>query len=227
MPTSSNSRAAALVLAVLAAPSVAQPLTSKAKSCPVPYLDTITEVVRPLAWQGRATVFAGDKQIAIRVRTRIAADGSVVSESWPVEQGDKALRRMIIDSTGGWLERGGKREPMPTEMLEHERQQFGFYTQLQKVMARRKGLPVFSAPKVEVEGLVPTTFVLDHSLNPVEAHNVVSSAEPGGKPISQRFELRGEIVSNCLSWPREIRIVQESKPYFALTIETFEAGARP
>ena len=144
-----------------------------------------------------------------------------------MEQGEGALRRMIIDSAGGWMERAGKREPMPAQMLTHERQQFEFYTQLQKVMARRKGLPVFSAPKVAVEGLVTTTFVLDHSLNPIEATNVVSSPEFGGKPINQSFRLEGEIVSNCLSWPRKIRIFEDGKPYFDLTIEMFEVGARP
>lgn len=222
-----------LVAAALAAALLSSGGSARAKvapgadRCPVPYLNRIPEVVRPLAWQGTATVFAGERTIKLRVRTRIAADGSVVSESWPVEQGEGALRRMIIDSGGGWMERAGKREPMPAEMLNHERQQFGFYTQLQKVMARRKALPVFSAPKVAVEGLVTTTFVLDHSLNPVEATNVVSSPEPGGKSINQSFRLEGEITSNCLSWPRKIRILEDGKPYFELTIETFDAGAKP
>ena len=218
-------RAVAALAAVIASNcwGAAQAAPS-ADRCPVPYRDEIPEVVRPLAWTGRATVFAGERTIALGVRTRIAADGSVVSESWPAEQGEQALRRMIIDSTGGWLERAGKREQMPPEMLAQERQQFGFYTQLQKLMARRNRLPVFSAPHVTVEGLSPTTFVLDHSLNPVNASNTISSLQPGGKPISQFFELRGEIVSHCLKWPREIRIFQDGKPFFSLTIDTFEAG---
>ena len=216
-------------LAVSTLTGCAAPTVEAAPSaaCPTPGHMTNAESVRPLAWQGSAVVYAGDRTIPIRVRTRIAADGSVVSESWPDSQSESALRRMIIDASGGWIERGGKREPMPLEMLVHERQQYGFYKQLQQVMGRRQGLPLFSAPKVVVEGLVPTTFVLDHSLNPVEASNVVSSPEPGGKPIAQEFHLRGEIVSNCLRWPREIAIFEDGKPYFTLTIDNFDAGVVP
>jgi hypothetical protein len=184
-----------------------------------------TEIIRPLSWEGRGTIH-GDRKINIRVRTRIDAKGNVVSESWPVDQGEAALRRMIIDETGGWIERGGKREPMPKEMLEHERQQFGFYIQLQKALLRRDLTPV-TGTKIKVEGRVTTRFGSSYNRIPFNAINTVSSPEPGGKPIPQMFILQGEVVSNGQEWPRNIAIYQHGKLFFTLDIEKFEAGAVP
>lgn len=182
-------------------------------------------VARPISWEGSATIHAGDQKIKIQVRTRIAANGDVVSESWPVEQGEQAMRRMTIDQWGGWIERGGKREPMPKEMLEHERQQFGFYTQLQKALAWREHLHVLSAPKLTVKGPVSTKFTFDFSLRPVNAKNEVSSPEPGGKPIRQVFYFGDLQNMDGFEWPRRIHIYQDGKLFFSLTFDKFEAGA--
>lgn len=181
---------------------------------------------RAVAWEGRGIVYAGDRKIEIGVRTRISKEGHVVSESWPVEQGEAAMRRMIIDDSRGWIERGGKREPMPPAMLEHERQQFGFYTQLQKALLRRDLTPV-TGTKIVVEGLVTTRFSSAYNRVPFRAINRVSSPETGGKPITQVFVLTGQTMSNGLEWPRKIRIYQNGKLFFDLMIDKFEAGAAP
>lgn len=179
---------------------------------------------RSLAWEGKGTVYGGDRKVEIRVRTRISKEGHVVSESWPVEQGEAAMRRLIIDDSGGWIERGGKREPMSPPMLEHERQQFGFYTQLQEALARRDLSPV-TGLKIVVEEPVTTRFSSSYNRIPFRAINRVTSPEAGGKPITQVFVLQGQIVSNGLEWPRKIRIYQHAKLFFDLEIERFEAGA--
>ena len=181
---------------------------------------------RAVAWEGKGIVYAGDRKIEIGVRTRISKEGHVVSESWPLAQGEGAMRRMIIDDRGGWMERGGKREPMPPAMLEHERQQFGFYTQLQKALLRRDLTPV-TGTKIVVEGLVTTRFSSSYNRIPFRAVNRVSSPEAGGKPITQVFVLTGQTTSNGLEWPRKIRIYQQGKLFFDLMIDKFEAGAAP
>lgn len=181
---------------------------------------------RAVAWDGKGMVYAGDRKIEIGVRTRISKEGHVVSESWPIEQGEAAMRRMIIDDSGGWIERDGKREPMPAAMLEHERQQYGFYNQLQKALLRRDLTPV-TGTKIVVEGLVTTRFSSSYNRIPFRAINRVSSPEAGGKPITQVFVLTGQTVSNGLEWPRKIRIYQDGKLFFDLEIDKFEAGAAP
>ena len=179
---------------------------------------------RALSWEGKATIHAGERKIDIRVRTRISKEGHVLSESWPVEQGEAGIRRMIIDDSGGWMERGGKREPMPPEMLEHERQQFGFYAQMQKVLAYERQTSL--GPHIVVEGRVKTKFHLmgDRVIN---ATNQVSSPEPGGKPIPQAFYFPGRQSAHGLKWPRRIQIYQHGKLYFDLKIEKFEVGTAP
>jgi hypothetical protein len=53
-----------------------------------------------LAWEGRAVVHDGARDIAIAVRSRMEADW-IVSESWPVAAGEaKGLRRLIIPAQG-------------------------------------------------------------------------------------------------------------------------------
>jgi hypothetical protein len=181
--------------------------------------------LRPLSWEGKATIHAGDRNIDIRVRTRISKEGHVVSESWPVEQGETALRRMIIDDTGGWIERGGKHEPMPKEMLEHERQQFGFYAQLQRAMTYQPDL--FAGPKLVVGGRVKTIFHFSPYNRPWSAINQVSSPEPGAKPIRQVIYFRDLQTTNGFEWPRRFQIYQGGKLYFDLKLDRFEAEAVP
>ena len=179
--------------------------------------------VRPLRWEGRAIVYAGDREIDIRLRTRISREGEIVGESWPADQGEQALRRMTIDGSGGWLERGGKRDPMPAERLAHERQQFEFYAQLQPAIVMAK---LVGSGETTVHGNVPTKFRFDGGW-PIEASNRVSSPEPGGQPIDQKFLLSDYKTEGGFSWPRRIEIFHDGKPNFTLTIEKFEAGALP
>ena len=179
--------------------------------------------VRPLSWEGSAIVYAGGREINIRVRTRISREGDVTSESWPADEGERAVRRMIIDGNGGWMERGGKREPMPEAMLKHERQQFGFYNQLQPAIVFAK---MMGSGETTIGGDIQTSFRIEGGL-PVEARNQVSSPGPGGKPIDQTFLLSEYKTEDGLTWPRRIEIRHDGKPYFTLSIGKFEAGEVP
>lgn len=184
---------------------------------------SVTVQVRPLSWEGSAIVYAGGREIGIRIRTRISRSGDVISESWPIDQGEDAVRRMIIDDSGGWMERGGKREPMPEAMLRHERQQFGFYNQLQPAIVFGR---MIDSGETTIGGDVSTSFRIKDGV-PIEAHNQVSAPEPGGKPIDQTFLLSDYKTEVGFSWPRRIEIHHDGKPYFSLSIDKFEAGAVP
>jgi hypothetical protein len=185
--------------------------------------ESVTIKTRPLKWEGHAIVYAPGREIQIRVRTRISREGDVISESWPVEQGEGAIRRMIIDQGSGWTERGGKREPMPPEMLQHERQQFGFYGQLQPAIVFGKML---GSGETTIAGEVATRFRIEGGY-PVEAHNRVNAPEAGGKPIEQTFLLSDYKTEDGFAWPRRIEIRHDGKPYFTLNIDKFEAGVVP
>jgi hypothetical protein len=182
-------------------------------------------IIRPLAWDGEATVHAGGRTIDLGVRTRITADGQVVSVTWPLAQGESAKRKMLITKTGGWTERDGVREPMPAAQLAHERQQYGFYTQLQMALAVANQSARSKPLILPVGGLTDTVFEFDYNGHVVAARNVVAAPEAGGKPIRQTFLLSGDVSSNGLHWPKTIRILQNDKLFFELRIKAFVAGA--
>lgn len=201
----------AMVLA-LVAPTAAQSKPTAAKEF----------TPRALSWEGRATIHAADRKIDIAVRTRISKEGHVLSDSWPADQGEAAMRRMIINDRGGWIERNGKREPMPPAMLEHERQQYGFYAQLQRALAYEPHMSV--GPNIVIGGLVKTRF---HFMGKrlMNATNRVSSPEAGGKPIPQAFYFPGRQEAHGVNWPRRIQIYQHGKLFFDLNIDKLEVGA--
>lgn len=187
---------------------------------------TKTEIIiRPLAWDGEATVHAAGRTIELGVRTRITADGQVVSVTWPLAEGESARRKMLITKTDGWTERGGVREPMNAAQLAHERQQYGFYTQLQMALAVANQSARAKPLILPVGGLTDTIFEFDYNGHVVAARNVVALPEAGGRPIRQTLLLAGDISSNGLHWPRTIRILQNDKLFFELRIKAFLAGA--
>lgn len=177
---------------------------------------------KAISWRGRATVHAGPETVEIGVSTRVEPFGSVRSESWLLSQGPSSSRAMIIDGSGGWIERGGKREPMPETMLRHERQQFALYGMMLQAMRRAK--PSGETRLTLGGGDVPRTefTLVDGRLR--EARNQVSDPGGGSAPIDQLFRFSGEIEDEGIRWPRRIEIVQRGQPYFLLEIESFEAG---
>jgi len=112
-------------------------LAMAAGCAPAPQPQSASEVVQQsLQWTGTAKVFAGDRTIDIGVSTRVTPFVRARSDSWLLEQGPSSTRSRIIEPDGGWIERAGKREPMPAAMLRHERRQFAIYGQMQMALAR-------------------------------------------------------------------------------------------
>jgi hypothetical protein len=175
-----------------------------------------------LYWEGTATVHDGKRSIVIAVRTTIARDGSVQSDTWPAPQGEKrGLRRMIIDAGGGTMERGGKRELMPDELLVEERMQYGFYGQLQQADRWCREHPRLRAPYV-VGGLVDTSFTCRLGLVSSAANTLAPGSE-GSATIAQRFTFRGWWRKRGMVFPRHMDLRRSGKPYFTLDVTRFDA----
>ena len=176
--------------------------------------------VRPLAWTGTARVYAGDRVLALGVSTRVIPFLSARSETWLLEQGPSSKRAMIIEPDAGWLERGGKREPMPAAMLAHERQQFAIYGLMQIAISKRLARAGGWSPDVP-----ETEFIFDPAGRLVEARNAVVDPAGGAALIPQLFRFSGQIDGKGLAWPRRFEILQNGLPYFTLELESFSAGA--
>jgi hypothetical protein len=178
---------------------------------------------RALAWEGTAEVYPPGHVVEIVVHTRIDRDGSVVSESWPAALGrDKGLHRMTLDASGGTLERGTTREPMPRAQWDEEHAQFGFYRQLQIAAARAPRSVKHGVYSTSVPGAVTTRFRLAHDGTIRSAANRLPSPDkPGG--VHQEFHFHGWWRSNGAIFPKTMRMLRDGKPHFTLHVTRFDA----
>jgi hypothetical protein len=186
-----------------------------------PKLEQSVAAVRPLRWTGTAHVQAGEQSLAIGVSTHVVPFRSARSDNWLLSEGTGSKRAMIIEPSGGWIERSGKREPMPEAMLRHERQQFAIYGLMQMALADKLS-HVRGSPERDIPD---TRFTFDGSGRLIEARNQVDPPTAGGK-IQQLFRFSGEVRSRGLKWPKRIEIFQEGRPYFTLEIDSFAVEGR-
>jgi hypothetical protein len=184
--------------------------------------------VRPLSWTGTGKVYPPGRVLELGVRTQVEPFVCAQSDTWVLAQGPSTMRTMIIEPGGGWLVRGGKREPMPSAMLRQEREQFAIYGQMQMAMAlapaaARGGVHELTIPAQDANS-VETVFSFDPSGRLAEARNAIDDIDTPGKRIEQRFVFSGEVVSNGLRWPRHMEMFHGSEPYFTLDIATLNVG---
>ena len=142
--------------------------------------------VRILTWTGVGKVFPPGRILELGVSTTVTPFISARSDTWVLSEGRSSLRTMIIEPSGGWLERNGKREPMPELMLRQERQQFAIYGQMQLALARAVSAHV-SNRLVTIKGdgirSVDTEFLFDSREHLLEARNAVADSEKSGATV--------------------------------------------
>jgi len=182
-----------------------------------------------LRWTGTAKVFAGARVIEIGVSTTVRPWAGARSDSWLLADGPSKTRTLIIEGAQGWTERAGVRSPMPPAMLAHERAQYALYGLMLLTPLRDRGAKLtVEAGRREITVShtdAPTTvLIFDPDGRLAGARNDVPSPYPGGAAVHQDFRFEGEIVSRGVHWPRRLTIDQDGKPYFDLTLTTFEAG---
>ena len=183
-----------------------------------------------LKWAGKARIFADDKHIDIGLSTTVAPFTYARSDSWPVEEGPKATRSLIIDGKKGWLVRNGARSQMPEAMLKHEQAQYALYGLMRLVTLCDPGCHLavddgnrkivvahYAAPK--------TVLSFDADGRLASARNEVPAPD-GLTTLGQQIEFADTILSKGgIRWPRQLKIAQHGKPYFELELTTFDAGA--
>ena len=196
-------------------------------------MQSVQQAVRPLSWTGTGKVYPPGRVLELGVSTHLTPFVRARSDTWVLAQGPSTMRTMIIEPDGGWLMRGGNREPMPPAMLRQEREQFAIYGQMQMAMALMASAPPAAIRKGVFQVTIPardansveTIFTFDASGRLVEARNAIDDIDTPGKRIEQRFRFSGEIVSNGLRWPRRMEMFHGSEPYFTLDIASFAAGS--
>ncbi|QNA84122.1 hypothetical protein G4G27_09080 [Sphingomonas sp. So64.6b] len=173
--------------------------------------------VAAIGWLGAAEVVTPEKTLRLGVETRIEPFVRARSNSWVMTEGVAKARSLIIEPTGGWMERDGKRTALPAHQARHEREQYGLYGYMlmraptaaagDRLLAAHPGLPPVSfetGPDGRLSTATYTVFAPD-----------------GGEVIQERFTFDGTVNDKGLRWPRRLRIAQNGVPFFTLVIDRF------
>lgn len=178
--------------------------------------------LKALHWTGSARIFADGRELEIGVDTRVVPFRAALSRSWLLAQGPASERSMTITPQGGVIARGGRCEPMPAAMLEHERQQFAIYGLMQlaaRTRASQVGGWAADAPAA--------VFSFDAEGRVTEARDAVVDPAGGGGAIAQTFRFSDYADVGGMAWPRRIEILQADKPYMILQIAKVELDSGP
>lgn len=171
--------------------------------------------VKALNWTGLATVTAAGRTLEIQVKTRVEPFVRARSETNLL--GQNAKRTLIIEPDAGYVERDGKRMPLPARQAEHERQQYGLYGYMLLALAPTR--VVGNGLAAQRPNLPPVSFLMEGDYLAGADYSVADPEKDG--MIAQRFILEGELRDKAIRWPQTITILQDGKPYFILDIETF------
>lgn len=206
--------AAALPLAMLAGEAWAQRRPRRGRNAPK------TREVASLAWTGTARLYGiGTATIEVGVETSVVPFVSARSASWLTVEGPAKRRTLVIEPTEAWTERDGVRTPLSAQQALHERQQYGIYgymlglgAEVSKAENRRR-LQQPGYPPADLYYENGRLAFIDYIVDPPRA----------GAKLGERFTLTGEQVSNEVKFPQSLSILQEGRPYYDLTITSFQA----
>lgn len=182
--------------------------------------------VRQLRWTGQAVVQAGARRLELGVATTVTPFAAARSETWLLSDRPAAKRAMVLEGGDLFQERDGARTPLPAPQARHERQQYALYGLM--LLTPLKDSPGALAGLDDDGGLLtrhplapPTTLYLDERWRLASAENVVDAPD-GVSRIAQTIDFLGEIESRGVRWPARLKIRQDGRPYFDLTLATFE-----
>lgn len=217
--------------ALLALPAATLPADPIARAMAAIGGRALIERVRSLRWAGTARVFAGARTIDLGVETFVEPFVRARSDSWPASEGRSAMRTLMIEGDRGFTVIDGKQSALGPAATAHERQQFGVYGYMLMAGARwtagSNGRLMGEHPDFP-----PIEIRCGRDGRVQSADYVVASpdeAAPPGNPASrlrEHFAFAGAIADQGVTWPRRIAIVQDGKPFFALSIDSFTVDLR-
>lgn len=179
-----------------------------------------------LEWKGSATVHAPGKEIPILGTWRVAPPDTARVITWPADEDSSKARTLSIAGDAGWLQRGGRTEPMPTEQLAEERHQFYLYSLLRLLPLRDPAatltlLPADSAGETGIlvhrsDRLdVTLYFDQDQRVTRMRTHFARPNDSPGDE---EEVRLEGTVDVAGVQWFRQMHILRNGTPYFDLVV---------
>ncbi|MGY4397869.1 hypothetical protein ACVWZA_003066 [Sphingomonas sp. UYAg733] len=178
--------------------------------------------VAAIGWVGGAEVVTPEKTLRLGIETRVEPFVRAHSNSWIMAEGVAKTRSLIIEPTGGWTERDGKRAALPAHQIRHEREQYGLYGYM---LMRSPTAAVGDRLLAAHPGLPPVSFETGQD-GRLSAATYTVFAPDGGEVIQERFTFDGTVTDKGLRWPRRLRIAQNGVPFFTLFIDRFMVELR-
>ena len=182
---------------------------------------------RVLSWDGKATVYAGGREIKIEGTWLIEPPDRATVTTWEAAKGKTSSRTIEVDGQTGTTQRDGKRMPMPKEMLENEREQFFLYSILQLAPLLDADVKLSPTSDRGNQGLLVTRpgrpevrIFFDNGGRPT--HLLTTVGDPISKArVDEELRFEGSVRSAGVRWPKRIQIFQRGKLFFDLEISNF------
>lgn len=186
---------------------------------------------RSLRWTGTAKIFAGTRTIDLGVETFVEPFVRARSDSWLSRDGRSAMRTLMIEGNQGYKVIDSRQSPLTPAAAAHERQQFGAYGYMLMAGARwtagSNGRLMGEHPDFP-----PIEIRCGRDGRIQSADYVVASPDVAALPanpasrLREHFAFAGTIADKGVTWPSKIAIVQDGKPFFALSIDSFTVDLR-
>lgn len=185
-----------------------------------------------LKWSAKAVVHTPQRQIQLEGRWIVQPPDRAIVATWEVDKGESSTRRLIVDGTEGWMERGGQRMSMPADVLAHEREQFYLYSVIRLLPLRENGVRLSAIPSqtphprallVQRAGRPDVEAFFDDSGRLARLRTRIT--DPATKrQVLEDVALEGTIEAAGVRWPRTIRITWDGAPFFDLQLFDFALG---
>jgi hypothetical protein len=187
---------------------------------------------KAFAWLGTATIYAGNRTIRIEGEWQIEPPEKSRVQTFEVDKGPGSMRTMTIDGNRGWSAAAGKEQVLPDAMLANERDQFYLYYVLRLEPLTRDGSTLTlidpdadGNPGIRVAraGRRDVDMFFDKASHRV-VRQVTKVVDPAsGREVVEELRFAGTIESGGVRWFRDLTILQDRAPFFALTLTTFTA----
>lgn len=181
--------------------------------------------IKALHWTGRAQVVLASQRLDLVVETRIEPFVRAWTSSYKFGQSPMTARRLRVEGQHAFVLRDDLETDLMPDQARHEREQYGLYGYLLKILISQKLLATEPLPDPDYPWLVerpdfPSILFLLSGRRVTGASYSVHKPSGGGK-VDQKISFSGTIGDPALAWPRTIEIAQNGKPYFKLVLENF------
>ena len=177
--------------------------------------------VRGVEWTATGTLHTPEGATPIEGRWIIDFHDRADVTTWERASGKASARRILLEGTAGWIERGGARIPLSAPEVAHARDQVFLASVLRLLPLRDAG--------VELSVIAPGRILVRHPARPdLEATfrtdgrlarlQTTISHPVDNSDIVQQVVLEGTISAGGVTWPRTIRVTQDGKPFLDLEL---------